>query len=74
MPAAPPMALHWQGFDPPPPKNAAGCATIRPWVVAVVLCIPIAWSLLTTNYYTIHWGMLRERPQKRGVYNAHARA
>ena len=60
MPAAPPMAFAWPGFEPPTAKIAAGCATIRPWVVAVDLCIPIAWSLLTTNYYTIPWGMLRE--------------
>ena len=60
MPAAPPIAFAWQGFEPPTAKIAAGCTAIRPWVVAVHTCIPIAWSLLTTNYYTIPWGMLHE--------------
>ena len=59
MPAAP-MAIAWQGFEPPTAKTAAGCATIRQSVVAVEMCIPIAWSLLTTHYYTVPWGMLRD--------------
>ena len=28
MPAAPPMAFDWQGFEPPTAKTAAGCAAI----------------------------------------------
>ena len=60
MQAAPPMASAWQGFEPPTTKTAAACATIRPWDVAVGMCIRIAWILLTTKYYTMPWGMLRE--------------
>ena len=60
MPAAPLTAFAWQGFEPTTAKIAADCATVRPWFVAMDVCIPIAWSLLTTNYYTIPWGMLRE--------------
>ena len=30
MPAAPPMAVDWQGFKPPTEKTAIDCATIRP--------------------------------------------
>ena len=60
MPAASQMAFAWQGFEPPTAKTATGCATIRPWGVAVERRIPIAWILLTTNYYTMPWGMLLE--------------
>ena len=60
VPATAPMAFDWQGFEPPTAKTASGCATIRPWAVVVGFCIPIAWSLLLTNYYTMPWGMLRE--------------
>ena len=44
-----PMTIDQQGFEPPTKKSAAGCVTIRPWFVATVLCIPTAWSLLTTK-------------------------
>ena len=42
MPSTPPMAFYWQGIEPPTAKTAAGCATVRPWAVAVEFCIPIA--------------------------------
>ena len=58
--AAPPVAFGWQGIEPPTAKNEVGCATVRLWLVPVGVCIPIAWSLLLTNYYTMPWGMLRE--------------
>ena len=60
MPAVPPVAFRWQGFELTTAKNVCACATIRLCVVAVEMCIPIACTLLTTNYYTMPWGMLRE--------------
>ena len=58
--AALPMAVDRQGFEPPTEKSALRCATIRPWVVMTGMCIPNAWSLLTTNYCIMPWGMLCE--------------
>ena len=47
--AAPPMRVDGQGIEPPTKKSAPGCVTLQPWLVARVLRIPTAWSLLTTN-------------------------
>ena len=48
MAAAAPMAVDQQGFELPTEKSAVGRTTIRPWVVMTGMCIPTAWSLLTT--------------------------
>ena len=79
MAAPPPMAVDWQGFEPPTKKSAASCVTIRPWFGATVQRIPTVWSLLTTNIMS--WDDIWDDnlgffyandPKKGGVYDARA--
>ena len=60
MPAAPPTAFTSKDWNRQPQKLQLAALPFDTWVVVVRMCIPIAWSLLTTNYYTMPWGMLRE--------------
>ena len=50
MAAGPPITVDRQGFQPLTKKSAPRCVTIRPVFVVLVLCIPTAWGLLTTNF------------------------
>ena len=78
--AAPPMTVNRRGFKPPTKKYAAGCGTIRPWFVATVLCIPTAWTLLTTNImawddiWDDNLGLLYANDPKKGGYTTPAPA
>ena len=74
MAAAPPMTVDRQGFEPPTKKPAASCVTIPPWFVAIVWCIPTAWSLLTTNIWVHNLGLFYANDPKKGGYTTPAPA
>ena len=80
MAAAPPMKVDQRGFEPPTKKYAADCVTIRPWFIATVLCIPIAWTLLTTNImpwddiWDDNLGLFDANDPKKGGYTTPAPA
>ena len=50
MVAAPPPTVDQPRLEPPTEKSGAFYVTIQPKFVATAMCLPTAWSLLSTNF------------------------